>query len=133
MKRFWLLLIICGFFSANLYAVEDYYQFQSQKQQQRFTVLTSELRCLVCQNQNLAQSNSGLASDLRGQIYQQILQGRSDQEILDYLLARYGDYILYRPPFNAATLGLWVAPFMLLVCGVGYLLFYLRKKSREKS
>jgi cytochrome c-type biogenesis protein CcmH len=79
--------------------------------------LAHELRCLVCQNQTIADSNAPLAQDLRGQIREQLAAGRSDQEVLDYMVARYGDFVLYRPPFKASTLALWVGPFVLLALG----------------
>jgi cytochrome c-type biogenesis protein CcmH len=131
MKKIFLFLIIFIFPGYGLIAAEDYYQFDTQEQQQRFQTLTTELRCLVCQNQNLAESNSGLASDLRGQIYQKVKQGQSDPEIIHYLVNRYGDFILYRPPFNPATLGLWIGPFLFLIIGLSYLIYYIRKKQRE--
>lgn len=109
-----------------------YYQFATQKDEQRFEALTSELRCLVCQNQSLADSNAPIAVDLRGQIYLQILRGESDKEIVNYLVSRYGDFILYRPRFTLLTLGLWLGPFLLLIGGIGYLIFYLRKNRKTE-
>jgi cytochrome c-type biogenesis protein CcmH len=128
-----LILIIClfaGTVSACI-AAEDFYQFQSPKDQQRFETLTTELRCLVCQNQNLAESNAGLAIDLRNQIFQQIQSGQSNQQIIDYLVNRYGSFILYRPPFHFQTLGLWLAPSLILLSGLVYLLYYIRRQHRE--
>lgn len=125
------ILIVIGASPLSSIAAEDIYQFSTAEQQQRFTSLTTQLRCLVCQNQNIAQSNSSLANDLRDQIYQKIVHGQSDQDIIQYLTTRYGSYVLYRPPFDYATLGLWLGPFVILLSGVSYLLFYLRKKSRE--
>ncbi len=122
------LLCLLLFLTPLCFATEDFYPFTSSLQQQRFEKLTGELRCLVCQNQNLAESNAGLAVDLRNEVYKQILQGRSDQQIITYLVARYGDFILYHPPFNRATSGLWLAPFLLLFFGVGYLFFYIKRK-----
>ncbi|HSW68829.1 MAG TPA: cytochrome c-type biogenesis protein [Gammaproteobacteria bacterium] len=113
----------------QLFAAKDFYPFDRAADQQRFVTLTSQLRCLVCQNQNLAESNAPLASDLRQQIYQHIQQGQSDRQIVDYLVARYGDFILYKPPVNAATLGLWLSPLVFFLAGVLYLLFYIRKKT----
>jgi cytochrome c-type biogenesis protein CcmH len=84
--------------------------------------LAHELRCLVCQNQTIADSNAPLAQDLRGQIREQLAAGRSDQEVLDYMVARYGDFVLYRPPFKASTLALWVGPFVILALGLAVLL-----------
>ena len=84
----------------------------------RAVALGAELRCLVCQNQSIEESNAELAVDLRRQIREQIAQGRSDREIIDYMVARYGDFVLYRPPFKASTALLWVGPFLLLLVGV---------------
>ena len=123
-----LCLLFIFFIPLSLSAAEDFYQFKSSIEQERFATLTSELRCLVCQNQNLAESNAPLASDLRQQVYLHIQQGQSDSQIVDYLVARYGNFILYRPPLNAVTLGLWIGPLLFLFLGIFYLLFYIRKK-----
>ena len=124
-KIIFLLLILIAPFS--LFAAQDFYVFAAPAQQQRFTALTTELRCLVCQNQNLAESNAPLAFDLRDQIFQQIQQGKSNKDIIDYLVARYGNFILYRPPLNKATLGLWFGPLIFLLCGIGYFFYYRLK------
>lgn len=129
MKKIFFLLILL--ITIPCFAARDFYQFDSAEQQQRFANLTGELRCLVCQNQNLAESNSSLASDLRDQVYQQIQNGKSNQQIVDYLIARYGNFILYRPPLNVATAGLWFGPFLLLLCGLSYLFFYVRKRQSK--
>ena len=84
----------------------------------RVKALASELRCLVCQNQTLADSNAELAVDLRNQIREQLGRGASEREVVDYLVARYGDFVLYRPPFKPATLLLWLGPFLLLAAGI---------------
>lgn len=115
------------------FAAQDYYQFETIEKQHRFETLTSQFRCLVCQNQNISESNAPLAADLRGQIYQQIQHGKSDNDIIQYLLDRYGDYVLYRPPFNAMTIGLWLGPFILLVGGLIYLIQYIRKAKSIKG
>jgi cytochrome c-type biogenesis protein CcmH len=83
----------------------------------RTAALSNELRCLVCQNQTLAESNAPLAVDLRGRIREQLAAGASEQDVIDYMVARYGDFVLYRPPFKASTLALWVGPFVLLAVG----------------
>jgi cytochrome c-type biogenesis protein CcmH len=129
MKKMFMLIFLI--IPLQILAAEDFYQFASVKDQARFTVLTSELRCLVCQNQNLAESNAPLAADLRDQVYQHMQQGQSDQQIVNYLVARYGNFILYRPPFNAATLGLWFGPFLFLCIGLIYLFHYIRKMKRD--
>lgn len=130
MKKFLFVFVLIILPISAVLAAEDFYHFSTPQQQTRFQSLTSELRCLVCQNQNLAESNAPLANDLRNQIYQQILRGQSDQQIIKYLVARYGDYVLYKPPFNVATFGLWFGPILLLLGGLGYLMFYLQKNRR---
>jgi len=125
MKKIFLFSFLIITLSLKLFATEEYYPFSLPQDQQRFQMLTSELRCLVCQNENLAESNAALAIDLRNKIYKQIQQGESNQAIINYLTARYGDYILYRPPLNIATLLLWTAPFLILFFGVAYLIYYL--------
>lgn len=123
------LLFILFFILTPCFAAQDYYQFDSQEKEQNFNKLTSELRCLVCQNQNLAESNAALATDLRNQIYQKVQQGESNQQIVDYLVQRYSHFILYQPPLNSSTLALWFGPFLFLISGIGYLIFYVRRKS----
>lgn len=85
---------------------------------ERYQHLINELRCLVCQNQTIADSNAPLAQDLRDQVRVQIEAGKSDAEIVDYVTARYGDFVLYRPPFKATTWLLWLGPFGLLLLGI---------------
>jgi cytochrome c-type biogenesis protein CcmH len=91
--------------------------------------LAAQLRCLVCQNQSIAESNAELAVDLRRQIDQQIAAGKSDREILAFMTERYGDFVLYRPPFKAATALLWLGPALLLVLGF----FVLRRVLRDRA
>jgi cytochrome c-type biogenesis protein CcmH len=96
----------------------------------RAVSLAHQLRCLVCQNQSIAESNAELAVDLRRQIDEQIAAGRSDREIVDYMTARYGDFVLYRPPLNAATFLLWFGPALLLLAGVWALRRLLRARAQ---
>ena len=96
----------------------------------RIRHLSEKLRCLVCQNQTLADSNAELASDLRQQLREQVAAGRSDDEILDYLVQRYGDFVLYEPPFKATTVLLWVGPFVLLAAAGLVLVATLRRRRR---
>jgi cytochrome c-type biogenesis protein CcmH len=84
---------------------------------QRVMALSNELRCLVCQNQTIADSNAPLAEDLRNQVREKMQQGASDSEIIDFMVARYGDFVLYRPPFKATTFLLWFGPLLLLAAG----------------
>lgn len=96
--------------------------------EKRMVVLAEKLRCLVCQNESLASSHAELAEDLRREVREQMAQGKDDQQIIDYLVARYGDFVLYDPPVKSYTLLLWFGPFVLLLIGVGMLLFQLRKR-----
>ena len=91
--------------------------FESVEQQERFEKLTGELRCLVCQNQNLADSDAPLAHDLRDEIHKMMLAGQDDEQIKSFLVERYGDFVLYRPPVKGNTLVLWLAPLLLLLIG----------------
>ena len=102
------------------------------KTETRLKGLAEELRCLVCQNQTIADSSAPLAVDLRNQIRVQIGQGKSDDQIRGYMVQRYGDFVLYRPPFNAATLLLWVGPFVLVV-GAFIAFGYLIRKRRPEG
>ena len=93
--------------------------------------LSHKLRCLVCQNQSIAESNAPLAVDLRNQVREQLAAGKDKDDVIDYLVERYGDFVLYEPPFNAATGLLWVGPFALLLAGAGWLAWRLRRRRRE--
>jgi cytochrome c-type biogenesis protein CcmH len=97
--------------------------------QRRLVDLSAQLRCLVCQNQSIAESNAELAVDLRNQINEQIKAGRSDREIVDFMTTRYGDFVLYRPPFKAVTALLWIGPIALLLLAVFF--FYRTLVSRR--
>jgi cytochrome c-type biogenesis protein CcmH len=96
--------------------------------ERRAAALAHELRCLVCQNQTIAESNAPLAVDLRNQIHVQLEAGRSDKDVLDFMVARYGDFVLYRPPLKAATLALWAGPFVFVVAGLWWLRRTLRRR-----
>ena len=96
----------------------------------RLKALESELRCLVCQNQTLAESNAPLAEDLRKEVREQALAGKSDDEIRAYLVARYGDFVLYKPPVEPATYLLWFGPFVLLIAGALVWWTLLRRRAR---
>jgi cytochrome c-type biogenesis protein CcmH len=97
----------------------------------RLKAIADELRCLVCQNQTIADSNASLAVDLRNQIKEQIAAGRSDDQIREYMVNRYGDFVLYRPPFKASTLLLWLGPPTLL--GAGFVLFWFVVRRRRAA
>ncbi len=98
-------------------AIEEY-AFEEEVQEERFKQLTYEMRCPKCLNSNIAGSDAPIAADLRKEVYDQILEGRTDQEILDFMSSRYGDFILYRPRLTAGTLVLWFGPVLLLLGGI---------------
>lgn len=109
--------------------VQEPMVFESQLQEDRFNQLTQELRCLVCQNQNLADSDAQLAHDLRAEVHEMLIAGNSDDEIKQFMVERYGDFVLYRPPVQQNTYLLWVAPMVLLFIGALILRANIKKRS----
>ncbi len=101
--------------------------------EKRMIGLAENLRCLVCQNESLASSHAELAEDLRREVREQMKKGMNDQEIVDYLVSRYGDFVLYDPPVKKYTLVLWYGPFVLLLLGGGILFYQLRKRKSQIS
>src|SRR5438876_5437000 len=101
---------------------------QNAALERRVTDLAHALRCLVCQNQTLADSNAPLAVDLRNQIREQLAAGRSERDVVDFMVARYGDFVLYRPPLKGSTILLWAGPFAFLVLGFYLLARFLRRR-----
>lgn len=99
--------------------------------EERMMAIARELRCLVCQNQNIADSHAELAIDLKNQVREMLVAGKTDKEIIDYMVQRYGDFVRYRPPVNPATYFLWFGPFVLF--GGGLLLLYINLKNRRKK
>jgi cytochrome c-type biogenesis protein CcmH len=97
----------------------------------RLNQLAVELRCLVCQNQTLADSNAPLAEDLRREVREMIAKNMTDDQIIDFLVTRYGDFVRYRPPFKTTTLLLWVGPFLLLAAGATVLMMSLRRRAQK--
>lgn len=116
-------------------AAEELLHFDNPAQEQRFQVLVEELRCPKCQNQNLADSNSTIATDLRDQVHLMVLRGDSDEQIVDYMVARYGEFVLYKPTQKPSTFLLWYGPFILL--GIGAVIFVivimLNKRKKGKA
>ncbi|WP_126454786.1 cytochrome c-type biogenesis protein [Sulfuriflexus mobilis] len=119
------------FVSLLLQAGVEVQHFDTPEQEARYKTLINELRCLVCQNQNLADSNAELAQDLRRQTYEMIIKGDADEEIVGYMVARYGDFVLYRPPFKRSTALLWAGPFILLFIGLTIVFLFIRRRNRE--
>ena len=125
MKRYIVLLLL--FLSMMVMAETG--QNADQVVEARLKSLSVELRCLVCQNQTLADSSAPLAEDLRNEIREQIQKGMTDKEITDYLVSRYGDFVRYRPPVNAKTYVLWLGPVVILVLGILALFFTLKRRN----
>ncbi len=105
----------------------------SAAQAERYQALVTELRCLVCQNQSIADSNAPLAADLREQVRDQILAGRSDAQIHGYVTERYGDFVLYRPPFKPSTWLLWFGPFLLLAAALAGALRFAKRRATPQT
>ena len=128
------LFVILSLFSLSLTALTqagvEVRHFDDAKQERRYHQLVDELRCLVCQNQNLADSNSKLALDLRNKIYEMVKANKTDQQVLDYMVSRYGEFVLYNPPLDAVTSLLWLGPFILLSIGIIMLLNNIRNRSK---
>lgn len=124
-------LLVLSLASANVAgAVFEPREFPTTEDEARYRHLVGELRCLVCQNQNLADSNADLAADLRREVHDMILAGKSDDEIIAFMVARFGDFVLYRPRWQAKTVVLWLAPLLL---GAGGLLVLYRQLRRRQS
>lgn len=122
---FIILLFIC---LAGAVTAKEAQPNEDPKIEQRMKALTEQLRCLVCQNETLADSRADLAEDLRREIREQIKAGKSDKEIIAFLTARYGDFVLYNPPVKTTTYLLWFGPFILLIAGTGVLYRYLKRR-----
>lgn len=108
----------------------DTYEFESEEQRARFYYLSTELRCPKCQNQNIADSNAPIATDLRREIYRMLQEDRSNEEIIDFMVARYGEFVRYRPALTAETAVLWFAPAAFLLAGLLTLVFMLRRRQQ---
>ena len=132
--RYWLLLL-CGWSVLSWASAIDPYPFDDPRQAAEFRALAEELRCVVCQNQSLADSNAELAKDLRREVYLMLRAGQSGQEIKAFMVERYGDFVLYRPPIKPATWILWFGPlgcFVVVVIGLG-LAYKKRRRAATSS
>lgn len=120
-----LLLIV----STQVFAVDDH-QLADPKQQKTYEIIISELRCLVCQNQTIADSNAELAGDLRRQTFEMLQQGKSKDEIIQFMTDRYGDFVLYNPPLKTKTALLWLGPVAFLITGFAMIFWFIRRKKK---
>ena len=131
MKKLVSILVLCLLLGAgpvHAGVTLEAFKFDSKAEEQHFKDLIEELRCLVCQNQSLADSDAELAHDLRAEVYDMIQAGKNDEEIVTFLVARYGDFVLYKPPVKPSTWLIWFGPFVLLIIAAILLLRALRRQ-----
>lgn len=129
MKKTWLFLTALLFSSVAFSAI-DALNFSSPQQESDYHQLTQSLRCPQCQNNNIADSNATIAVDMRGKVFELLQEGKSKNDVVDYMVARYGNFVTYDPPMTASTLVLWIAPLLLVLLGV---VFLLRRKPKAQS
>ena len=129
MKKTWLFLTALMFSSVAFSAI-DALNFSSPQQESDYHQLTQSLRCPQCQNNNIADSNATIAVDMRGKVFELLQEGKSKNDVVDYMVARYGNFVTYDPPMTAGTLVLWIAPLLLVLLGV---VFLLRRKPKAQS
>ncbi|UJZ90753.1 cytochrome c-type biogenesis protein CcmH [Haemophilus seminalis] len=129
MKKTWLFLTALLFSSVAFSAI-DALNFSSPQQESDYHQLTQSLRCPQCQNNNIADSNATIAVDMRGKVFELLQEGKSKNDVVDYMVARYGNFVTYDPPMTASTLVLWIAPLLLVLLGGGFL---LRRKPKAQS
>jgi cytochrome c-type biogenesis protein CcmH len=128
-----LLLLVTTFSFVVSAAPIETFKFDSPETEKVFHKLSEELRCLVCQNQNIAESNAGLAKDLRLEIYTMLQQGKTEDEIVGFMVQRYGDYVLYRPPFKPLTWVLWFGPIIIFVIGLFVAIRFMKFQMKNKQ
>lgn len=128
MIKLWLNLLLL-FFSIQVLAIDNH-QLANPEQQKTYEIIISELRCLVCQNQTIADSNAELAADLRRQVFEMLQQGKSKNEITQFMTDRYGDFVLYNPPLKTKTALLWLGPIAFLLTGFAMIFWFIRRKKQ---
>ncbi len=124
------LLVVVTLLSGGAYAADTPVLFETAVDRERYETLLEELRCLVCQNQSLSDSHADLAQDLRDQVYEMIIEGKQDSQITDFMVARYGDFVLYKPPVKSATWLLWFGPLILCVVAFAMVAIFARRRTR---
>lgn len=125
-------LLLVLLFSLPAWAAIETYQFSSPQQEETYQQLTQQLRCPQCQNNNIADSNATISNDMRAKVYELLQQGKSKQEVVDYMVQRYGNFVTYDPPLTLSTLFLWLIPAALLLLGV-IVLFRRKPQAQNKN
>ncbi len=132
LSRLFTVLLLLGL-SLNAVGVVDVYEFGSEVDRERYQAFIEEMRCPKCQNQNLAGSNSPIAADLRREVHRLIEEGKSDREIVDFMVSRYGEFVLYKPQLKQNTWLLWYGPASLLVLGIIVIILILKRRSKAAA
>ena len=130
MRSGWLAFLLL--FAPLALAAIDTYEFETEEQRARFYEVSSELRCPKCQNQNIADSDAPIATDLRREVHRMLVEGKDNKEIVDFMVVRYGDFVRYKPALTPATAVLWFAPGVMLLGGFIILIVMLRRRQRAQ-
>ena len=128
-----LTLLLLSILSFSAYSAQDEYEFANAERAATFKALTQELRCPKCQNQNIADSDAIVAKDLRDKVLMLVNEGKSKQEVIDYMIDRYGYFVHYQPPVTPATIVLWVLPVLIVIIGFGFIVFRQKKASKKQK
>lgn len=131
MMKNWVLVVIL-LISTQGFSIDDQ-RLADPEQQKTYELINSELRCLVCQNQTIADSNAELAGDLRRQVFEMLQQGKSQNEIIQFMTERYGDFVLYNPPLKTKTALLWLGPIAFLLAGFAMIFWFIRHKKKAAT
>ena len=126
-----LLILLFCFISTSVNSAIDSFEFDNAQQEQLFHDLSKQLRCPKCQNQNISDSNAQPAKDLRNKTYELIKQGKSEQQVIDYMVARFGNFVRYDPPMTPATIFLWLGPLAFVLLGFYFLLVQIKKQNKD--
>ena len=134
MNKIWIALcLMLTLFIAGIASALEQINYQSPAEEQRFKSLTAELRCVMCQNQSIADSNAPIAHDLRVEVLKLMREGKTNAQIKQYLVDRYTDFVLYEPPMKKSTWLLWLGPFLILLLGAGAIFVIIRRKNTAPS
>lgn len=131
--RRWILGLVALLLACNALAAIDTWQFKDDAQEQTFREITSQLRCPKCQNNSVADSNAMIAADMRLKVYELLRQGQSKQQIIDYMVARYGNFVSYEPPLTPGTIALWLIPALFIVAGATVVVTRARRRMTQSD